>query len=126
MLPAALGYLAFTTFLLLQPHPEHKRIFGRLGYTSLLALYIAVLLPSAAWMPLTLGALASPTPILVWSIRALLALIAIASLGLLAAVGSLPVRRPAWAWRLALVGCAVFCLQTVIFDAMIWSVYFRP
>lgn len=70
MLPAALGYLAFTTFLL--------------------------------------------------------ALIAIASLGLLAAVGSLPVRRPAWAWRLALVGCAVFCLQTVIFDAMIWSVYFRP
>lgn len=126
MLPAALGYVAFTTFLLLQPHPERHRIFGHLEHTSLLALYIAVLLPSAAWMPLTFAALASPSPILAWSIRALLALIALASLGLLFAVGSLRVRRPAWAWRLAVVGCAVFCLQTVLFDAVIWSAYFRP
>jgi hypothetical protein len=26
----------------------------------------------------------------------------------------------------ALIGCAVFCLQTVIFDAVIWSAYFNP
>jgi hypothetical protein len=126
MLPAALGYMAFTIYLLLQPHPEHKRMLGRLGYGSLLLLYAAVLLPSAAWMPLTYSALASPSPVLVWSIRALLAVIALASLGLLWAVGRLPLRKPAWAWRLALAGCAVFCLQTVIFDAVIWSVYFNP
>ena len=126
MLPAALGYMGFTIYLLLQPHPEHKRVLGRLGYGSLLSLYAAVLLPSAAWMPLTFAALASPTPVLVWSIRALLALIGLASIGLLLAIGSLQVRRPAWAWRLALIGCAVFCLQTVIFDAVIWSAFFNP
>jgi hypothetical protein len=27
---------------------------------------------------------------------------------------------------LALIACAVFCLQTVIFDAVIWSAYFNP
>lgn len=126
MLPAALGYMAFTTFLLLQPHPEHKRVLGRWGYGALLALYAAVLIPSAGWMPLTFAALASPSPVLVWSIRALLAVIGLASMGLLAAIGSLQVRRPAWAWRLAAIGCAVFCLQTVIFDAVIWSAYFNP
>ena len=126
MLPAALGYMAFTTFLLLQPHPERMRLLGRPGYSSLLWLYAAVLLPSAAWMPLTFATLASPSPALVWTIRSLLALIGVASIGLLLAIGSFRVRRPAWAWRLALLGCAVFCLQTVVFDAVIWSSYFNP
>lgn len=126
MLPAALGYMVFTIFLLLQPQPEHQRVFGRMGYGLLLALYAAILLPSAAWMPLSFAALASPSPLLVWSIRILLAVIGLASIGLLMAIGSIRVRRRAWAWRFALIGCAVFCLQTAVFDAVIWSAFFHP
>jgi hypothetical protein len=33
--------------------------------------------------------------------------------------------QPVWAHRLALIGCAAFCLQTALLDAVLWSAYFR-
>jgi hypothetical protein len=62
----------------------------------------------------------------VWALEPCWRLSASSSIGLLIAVGRHAGAPPAWAWRLAVIGCAVFCLQTVIFDAVIWSAYFNP
>lgn len=126
MLPAALGYIAFTTLILFRLDPGRTRLFGRFGYGAFLALYAAILAPSALWMPLTFSALASPTALAVWSIRLVLAVIALASLGLLVALWDLKPQSPLWAWRLAALGGVFFCLQTVVMDAVLWSAFFHP
>ena len=126
MLLAALGYFAFTSFILFNLDPGNTVVFGRPGYGLFHLLYAVILLPSALWMPLTTAVLASPGQLLLWSVRLLLALIGLASLAMLLTLWSLRPPRPTGAWRLAVIGCAFFCLQTVVLDAAVWSAYFSP
>lgn len=122
MLTAAAGYFAFTLPLLFGVDPDRVRIGGRFGFGALHLLYAAILLPSALWMPLTL-ALIDGGGVPWWSIRLVLAVVGLGSLGLLLAIGSL---RPISAGRrrLALAGCAAFCFQTAVLDALVWPAYF--
>jgi len=53
MFLAAAGYFAFTYFILFRLDPRQARIFQRFGFGEFNALYAAILLPSALWMPLT-------------------------------------------------------------------------
>jgi len=124
MLTAALGYFAFTLFTFFALEVETTRIFGSIGYAAFNLLYAIVLFPSALWMPLTFTAMASPGPLMTWAVRVLLAVIGLASLSLLFALTNINNRQPAWAWRLAVIGCALFCLQTVVLDAGVWSAFF--
>ena len=126
MLLAALGYFAFTIFILLRLDPEHTRLFGRFGYGAFNALYAAILFPSAAWMPLTFAAIAAPEALTVWSVRLLLAFIGLASLSLLLVLWSVDAQPRVRTHYLALIGCALFCLQTVVMDAIVWAAFFNP
>ncbi len=125
MFLAASGYFAFTYFILFRLNPAATQVAGRFGYGVFNALYAAILLPSALWMPLTFWAIRQPDPISVWSVRATLAVVGLASLSLSAALMKVSPREPAWAHKLALIGCAAFCLQTVLLDAVLWSAYFQ-
>jgi hypothetical protein len=126
MLAAALGYFAFTLFILFSLDANKTRVFGRFGYGVFNPLYAAILVPSALWMPITLATLASPGGLLVWVVRFILVIIGLASIGLLRALWGLEMRQPAWLHRLAVIGCVFFCLQTAVLDAVVWSAYFRP
>jgi hypothetical protein len=124
MLVAAAGYLAFTQFLLLQLNPDEARIGKRLGFGVFNGLYAAILVPSALWMPLTFAWIGHPGAGLWWAIRLVLAVVGLASLGLLAALLSVEPRRPAWAYWLAVAGSIGFSVQTAVLDALIWAAFF--
>ncbi len=123
MFLAAMGYFAFTFFLMFRLAPATPRAGGP-GLGSFNALYALILLPSALWMPLTFAMLESPGPGLWWAIRLTLAVVGIASLGLLAGLLAARPRPSTLAHKLAVAGSLAFCFQTAILDALVWSAYF--
>jgi hypothetical protein len=124
MLLAATGYLVFSIFILLTKQDE-VTVAGRFGFGSFLVLYLLVLIPSALWMPLTILAIGQSSQVLLWLVRVDLLVVALASLGILVALISMQPRRPAWFHVLAVIGGLAFCFQTVILDAVVWSILFR-
>ena len=125
MFLAAAGYFAFTYFILFRLNPGDTRVYGRFGYGAFNAFYTAILIPSALWMPLTFLAVENSSPALLWTVRLVLAVVGLASLGLLFALLTVKPGRPSWTARLAIVGCAFFCIQTALLDAVIWGSLFR-
>ena len=125
MFVAAAGYFAFTCFLLFRLNPSAARVFGRFGFALFNALYAAVLIPSALWMPLTFRAVQQSSLLLLWTVRIVLVAVACASLGLLLALLNVEPRQPWWAYWAAVVGCAGFCIQTGVLDAIVWGAFFR-
>jgi hypothetical protein len=125
MLLAAAGYFAFTYFILFRMDPEKVKVFGCCDARIFHLLYLGILIPSALWMPLTFWAVENPSVIAVSVVRGVLILVAVFSLGLLAALLGTKPREPAWAHALAVIGAASFCIQTVILDAIVWGAGFR-
>jgi hypothetical protein len=124
MLVAAAGYFALAYFVL-RLDPRETTVFDRFGFGIFNLLYLLVLVPSALWMPLTFLAIERSSAILVWMVRLDLALVAAGSIGLLLAVLNTRPRPTFLRYILAMVGSAALCLQTVILDAIVWSIYFQ-
>ncbi len=124
MLVAAAGYFALVNFVV-RLDPRETTVFGRFGFGIFNILFLFVLVPSALWMPLTFLTIERSSATLAWIVRLDLALVAAGSAGLLlAALNTRP--HPSGAgYILAIVGSAALCLQTVILDAIVWSIYFR-
>jgi len=116
---AALGYLAFTYHLLLRVDPELARI-GKLQFGIFNALYAAILIPSAFWMPLTWRMKGQPSTVLWVGIRAVLVLVGISALGMAVALWNLKPEASRGSYWAATIGSVVFCLHTGVLDALIW------
>jgi hypothetical protein len=125
MLLAAAGYFAFTFFLLFRMDPAKVKVFGCCDARVFHLLYLGILIPSALWMPITFWAIDGQSVLMVWVVRVILILVALFSLGLLAALLGTRPREPAWAHALAVIGVICFCIQTVILDAIVWGTAFR-
>jgi hypothetical protein len=123
MLLAAAGYFLFTPYILLRLSPATTRIAGGRGFGVFHLLYALVLLPSALWLPLTAHVLARPSAFAWALVRADLALVAVGSLGLLAALLTLSSDAPRGR-TLAVIGLLPFCLQTAVLDAIVWPAFF--
>jgi hypothetical protein len=124
MFLAAAGYFAFSIFIL-SLNPEKTKVFRRSGFGMFNTLFAAILISSALWMPLTLLAVEQATPLWSWLVTIDLALVALASLGLLFALLTVQPRQSAWLHRFAVLGSIFFCIQTVILDAIVWVSYFQ-
>jgi hypothetical protein len=124
MFVAAAGYFAFVFFTLFRLSPTEARVFGRFGFGLFNFIYAAILLPSALWMPLSLLAVETASPALVWVVRLVLAVVALASLGLFISLLVVKPAQPRWAQTLAVIGSIAFCVQTVLLDAIIWGALF--
>jgi hypothetical protein len=124
MVLAAAGFFAYTYFLLLAVDPGAVRIGGRPGLGLFFPLYAGILIPSALWMPLSLAMLHQAGDPLWWTIRAVLAVVGLCSLGLTAALLALRPRQPRWAYWLAVAGSLPFALQTAVLDALLWPSFF--
>jgi hypothetical protein len=124
MFLAAAGYFAFTFFILFLMDPQKAKIFGCCDARIFRLVYLGILIPSALWMPTTFWAVENPRVLAVWVVRGVLIFVALFSLGLLAALLGMRPRDPAWAQTLAVIGAVLFCVQTVILDAIVWGAAF--
>jgi len=124
MFLAAAGYFAFIYFFLFRLRPASARLGNRFGFGAFNILFAGILIPSALWMPLTFATAEASSQVLLWGVRLVLAAVGLASLGLLAALLNTRPRQPLWAYWLAVIGCAAFCLQTAVLDMIVWSAYF--
>ena len=125
MFLAAMGYFAFIYFILFRLDPIKTRVAGRFGFGLFTALFAGILIPSALWMPLTYLAVERSSLALVWVVRIVLWLVALASLALFYAILKVEPRQSLWAQRLALVGCIAFYIQTAFLDAIVWVMFLR-
>jgi hypothetical protein len=124
MLLAAAGYFAFGFFVFFRLAPDRTRVAGRFGFGVFHVLYALILLPSALWMPLTFAMLEAPSVALWASIRGVLALVGIGSLGLVAAIASARPSDAPLARGIALAGALAFAFQTAVLDALVWPAWF--
>ncbi len=125
MLLGALGYFAYTYFILFRLRPENTRISNRNGYELFNILYFAILFPSALWLPFTIQAVEQSSQLWEWIVKTVLMVVAGASLGLLAALLKVEPRQPPWSHKVAVLGCFLFCFQTVVLDALVWGALFH-
>ena len=124
MLLAAAGYFAFTYLFFFRVDPRAMRIGRRFGFGAINALYAGVLVPSALWLPLTFAMIDSPNELSWMAIRLVLAVVGLSSAGLLASLLFMRPRPRGWAFPVAVAGCAAFCLQTAVLDALLWPAFF--
>jgi hypothetical protein len=124
MFLAAAGYFAFSYFVFFRLDPSETRIGSRVGFNAFNVLYTLILVPSALWLPLTFAMLESPSAQLWWAVRLTLGLVGIGSVGLFAALAVVKSPRTAGARGAALIGSALFCLQTAVLDALVWPAFF--
>ncbi len=123
MFLAAGGYFLFTFYILFRLDPRTTRPFGLFGYRAFHLFYALVLLPSAAWLPLTARMAEQPGLLSMSLVRIDLYLVAAGALGLLFCVAALGSSAPKGR-NLAIVGLVPFCLQTVVLDALVWPVFY--
>jgi hypothetical protein len=105
---------------LLRLDPVAARIGERLRFGAFNALYVAILAPSALWMPLTWRMIDQPSTMLWVGIRVVLGLVGLASLGMVVTLWTVRPREPKGSYWAAVMGSAVFFLHTGVLDALIW------
>ena len=125
MFLAAAGYFVFSLFIL-RLNPAEVKVGQWKGYRLFNPRFTAILIPSALWLPLSLWAIDRSSPGLTWLVRLELAVVALASIGLAAALTKVQPRQPLWAQRSARLGALAFCFQTVLLDAIVRGLFFRP
>ncbi|MBN2098815.1 MAG: hypothetical protein JW753_04380 [Dehalococcoidia bacterium] len=125
MISAALGYFAFSYFIVFRIGATEVRVADHLGFWIFYVVYLLILLPSAMWMPLTYAAMDRHSMGLYWIIRIVLVVVGLGSLGLLAALLSLRTDGSSYAYWLGVAGSAAFCFQTAVLDALVWPAFFK-
>ena len=121
MVAAAVGYLVFSYYLASAAVAYVARGSEKAWAKRVCVGQLAVLIPSALWMPLTLFALSAGKAWLA-IIQIVLALVALGTIYLASLIwrsGHRPALR-----RIALLGVAAFAWQTVALDACLWPQYF--
>lgn len=121
MIISALGYFAFIYYIFFRIDPADSNI----SYYWFFAIFIVMLGASAFWMPLTNMYVNSGGAGLWIAIRVVLAVVGLASIGLLWALLALnPTTRGVSYW-LAVAGAGYFAFHTAVLDAIIWAALFK-
>jgi hypothetical protein len=127
MFVAAAGYFPATWVALNALGSTESRIGERPNCQLFFLLYGLILLPSAAWLPLTISMIESPARSTWILTRVDLALVAVGSTGLIIALRALRGLSPAPSpslHRAAVIGAVALWFQTAILDALIWPEFF--
>jgi len=125
MLLGAASFFAILWFVLVRLDPAEARVGERVGYEVFPWIFLAILVPSALWMPLVARMVAEPGEVVWWAIRLSLFVVALAPLALVVVLLRIRPRSPVVAHRLALGGSVVFTAHTLVLDALLWPAFFR-
>ena len=124
MVLSAVSYFAFLYYLLFKLDPKEITIYKKFGYSLYYWIFIAILLPSAFWMPLTNLYVANPV-IAYWIlIRVVLFIVGFASLALVWALIKTVPNTGGIPRRAAIAGSVYFTFHTLILDAVVWAQLF--
>ena len=124
MIISAVSYFAFLYYLLFKLNPKEITIYKKFGYSLYYWIFIAILLPSAFWMPLTNLYVANPV-IAYWIlIRIVLFVVGFASLALVWALIKTSPYTEGIPRRAAIAGSIYFTFHTLILDAVVWAQLF--
>jgi len=121
---AAVGYLLFLYFIVFQLDAATVRIWDFDGFLIFDIIFMAILVFSAFWTPLTYKLIETQWRGWWTYIRLVLFIVGLASLALLCALLMISQREPAWSYWLAVAGAVVFFIQTGIMDALVWPAFF--
>jgi hypothetical protein len=125
MILAALGYFAFIYFIFFRLVPSEVLFGERFGFSLFYVIFLAILIPSALWMPLTNIYVGNPSTGMWITIRTVLLVVGLASIALVWALLNLQTKTPVISYWLAVVGSGYFAFHTVILDAIIWATLFQ-
>jgi hypothetical protein len=126
MILAAIGFIAFSYFILFHLNPEEVHIANSFGFYLFYIIFALILIPSSFWMPLTFAMITRPKISLWIGIRLTLAVVGISSLTLLLALLYLNTNGSGSLYWLAVGGAVAFSIQTVLFDTFLWPMFFLP
>jgi hypothetical protein len=124
MLLSAVGYFAFSYFILFRINPNGLQIAGAFNYLAFAVIFFVILLASSLWMPLTYAMIEKPGRGTWIGIRTVLAFVGIGSLLLVLSLLTMQPHESSFAYWFAVAGAAAFCLHTGILDAMVWPSLF--
>jgi hypothetical protein len=125
MVLSAAGYLAVLFLLFFELDPGEVTIGGRSGFALLYPIFLLILIPSAAWMPLT-KRYVSERKIGTWvAVRVVLLIVGLASIALAWALFTLEPNSQGSAHWAAVVGSCYFAFHTFVLDAILWAALFR-
>ncbi len=125
MILSAIGYFAFIYYLLFKLNPAEVVIYKKFNYSLFYWIFMAMLLPSAFWMPLTNLYVANPVLVYWILIRVVLFIVGFASLALIWALINTSPYTEGIARRAAIAGSIYFTFHTLILDAVIWAQLFK-
>jgi hypothetical protein len=125
MILAALGYFAFIYFIFFRLVASEVLVGGRFGFNIFYVIFLAILIPSALWMPLTNIYVGNPSTGMWIGIRTVLLVVGLASIALVWALFSLQTKVPGVSYWLAIVGSGYFAFHTFVLDAIIWVALFH-
>jgi hypothetical protein len=125
MVLAALGYFAFSYFILFRLVPADTHIAGRFGFRLFYAIFLGILAPSVLWMPFTYAYIGNPTTGMWTGIRLVLILVGLSSGALVWALLNLDTKEPVFPYWLAVAGSGYFAFHTAILDMLLWPILFR-
>jgi hypothetical protein len=125
MIISALGYFAFIYYILFRLVPAEVSIAGKFDFRLFYIIFLVMLVLSAFWMPLTNMYVANPSTGIWIGVRAVLALVGLASIGLLLALLNLEGKESGIFYWLAVAGSGYFAFHTAVLDAIIWAALFN-
>jgi hypothetical protein len=125
MILSALGYFAFLYYIFFRLNPAQISIAGVSGFSMFYVIFLGILIASAFWMPLTNMHVSNPGTGIWIVVRFVLAVVGLASIGLLLALLTLQGKVPGTAYWLAVAGSAYFAFHTAILDAIVWAALFK-
>lgn len=125
MVLSAVGYLAVLFLLFFKLDPGEVTIGGRSGFTLLYPIFLLILLPSAAWMPLTKRYVGRPGTGTWIAVRVVLLVVGLASIALAWALLTVDPDDHDAAYWAAVVGSCYFAFHTFVLDALLWAALFR-
>jgi len=125
MILSALGYFAFMYYIFFRLTPSEVSIAGTFDFSLFYVIFLVILIPSALWMPLTNVYVGNPTTINWVTVRAVLAMVGLASIALVWALVSLEDKVPGVSYWLAVVGSGYFAFHTAVLDAIVWAALFK-
>ncbi len=125
MILSALGYFAFLYYIFFRLDPSQVSIAGISGFTMFYVIFLVMLIASAFWMPLTNIYVSNPSTGIWIGIRFVLAIVGLASIGLLLAFLTMQGKLPGTAYWLAVAGSAYFAFHTAVLDAIVWAALFK-
>lgn len=125
MVLSALGYFAFIYFILVRLEPAEVSVAGTFGFSLFYVIFLAILIPSAFWMPLTNIYVGDPSTGMWVGIRTVLAIVGLASIALVWALLSLLGKPSGISYWLAVAGSGYFAFHTAILDSIVWAALFK-